>query len=337
MTGNTHSTIVRTRGYAYSLAFKRPVLGLEAREGLLFVMTRSDGSQGLGECAPWPLFDGVTIDDAELALSSADGELPGCVRWGLSRAERPSTETRPADPKAVQTAALLWEDASVPFDLRLAELQKAPPPALKLKIARTRDSEAIDLARIDRVRSHLPHTEIRLDANRALAPDDVRRMHAACRATCIAFWEEPCAAIDDLAQLARDGIPIALDESLLSTDRDSAEQFKAVAAAAYILKPSLLGPDRCRELVQHARERSIDVVVSSVFESRIGRSALAAFAQEVAPQTVHGLGTADFLAEDFVLPEANEIESWLTELVAEDWLELRFDVDLRDDEANATD
>ena len=92
---------------------------------------------------------------------------------------------------------------------------------------------------------------------------------------------------------------MALDETLVAL-RDVPG-----GAAAYVLKPTLLGSRRTLELVELAQTNEVSVVISSAFESAVGRADLVRFAARVAPEAVHGLGTGPAFAEDF--------EGWIRE------------------------
>ena len=69
--------------------------------------------------------------------------------------------------------------------------------------------------------------------------------------------------------------------------------------AALIIKPSVLGGyERAAAWARLARREGLEAVVSAAFPSAVGLALDAAFAAAIAPGGVHGLGTADALAED---------------------------------------
>jgi 2-succinyl-6-hydroxy-2,4-cyclohexadiene-1-carboxylate synthase len=79
-----------------------------------------------------------------------------------------------------------------------------------------------------------------------------------------------------------------------------------------VLKPSLLGFERCAALARWAAARGVATVVSSAFESAIGLSSLAALAalvdaaQPGAGRMSHGLGTSSWFRSDVAGRETQE-------------------------------
>ena len=320
------------RCYRFSLRLRSAVAGVTRRDGL-FVVVGEGAQTGIGEVAVWPSFDGVSIEDVLAALHAWDGttdarnKLPRALLWALECASRPFARSR----VAVRSAVLIAPDDDAPFDARLREATVRRAPAVKLKVGRG----ARDIEHIARLRSALPTTELRLDANRALDVEAAYRLHEACRDFDVAYFEEPCATLADLAELARRGVKLALDESLLDAVRESSDAVREGSDAvregslellevfptpeAFVIKPSLLGPSGLQEIVEFAQRRGVPCIVSSTFESRLGREALAEVAARIAPAAIHGLGTADFFAEDFdtdALQTANDIDAWLDALQA---------------------
>lgn len=300
--------------YRYALRFAEGFPGqVRSREGLLLVVRRADGEHRLAELAPWPAFDAIDLDRAEASLHAAlrgeSCELVGPADWCLHCARFLDNTSEELPPHA----SLIWASDDASFRATLSAAAERNAPAIKLKVGR--DPAGVDEARLDAIRSACPRSELRLDANRTLGAEDVRRLHRAWERYDIGFWEEPCRDFDDLRALALDGIPIALDESLLH-ERDKSE---LDAFHAFVLKASLLGVARSEALAQYAHENRIRILVSSVFESCVGRAALAGFAYRVAPDEAHGLGTARYLAEDFDLESLRDVstlDASLTALVA---------------------
>lgn len=319
------------RCYRFSLRLRSAVAGVTRRDGL-FVVVGEGAQTGIGEVAVWPSFDAVSIEDVLAALHAWDGttdarsKLPRALLWALECASRPFARSC----VAVRSAVLIASDDDAHFDARLREATVRRAPAVKLKVGRG----ARDIERIARLRSALPTTELRLDANRALDVEAAYRLHEACRDFDVAYFEEPCATLADLAELARRGVKLALDESLLDAVRESSdavregslERLEAFPTPeAFIVKPSLLGPSGLQEIVELAQRRGVPCIVSSTFESRLGREALAAVAARIAPAAIHGLGTADFFAEDFdtdALQAADDVDAWLDALEAAGRIEL---------------
>lgn len=118
---------------------------------------------------------------------------------------------------------------------------------------------------------------IRLDANRAWSLDEALRVADLARGARIEYLEEPVRAVTDLAAFrARSAIPLALDESLGELGAEGAARLGAVA---WIIKPSLRGGIAASlALAQAARRAGAVPVVSSAFETGVGRRAVAQLA-----------------------------------------------------------
>lgn len=291
--------------YRYSLRFDAPFAPRSARRvGTLLVARRGDGTLGIGELATWTAFDGIPHEAAEAELHRAlrADATSDCapVAWCLASAREPWHDATQSAAPQVASAALVWADSDADFERAVRDLQAGDgPAAIKLKIGR--EAPAVDAARIETIRALFPDAELRLDANRRLAAQDVIRLAKSWEDMRIDYWEEPCPRLEEVLTVARAGIPVALDESLVA---GSADDTAIEAATALVLKPSLLG-DASSEYARRARALGTRVVISSVFESYAGRRILTRFAARVAPGERHGLGTGRFLADDF---EAHELE-----------------------------
>lgn len=139
---------------------------------------------------------------------------------------------------------------------------------------------------------------IRLDANRAWSLDEALRFAAEAEGAGIAYIEEPVRAVADLpAFRERSSIPIALDESLGEID---AERAATLGAVAWIIKPSLRGGIAASlALAQAARRAGAVPIVSSAFESGVGRRVVAQLAALIHEgDCAAGLDTGSWFATD---------------------------------------
>jgi len=264
---------VSLQGARYQLPLAQPLrLGdqsVQLREGWL--LRRGDA---IADVCPLPAFSTDTLDDVE--QHRRGGAATASVTWALHALDLP-------EHGSVATAGLAT-GIDAPCQPQHA--------CVKLKVGR--DQRERELDAIARLRA--AGLRLRLDGNRSLALDDAQRLaHAAGDA--LEFFEEPVAASELEAALQR--LPIALDETLLER-RDVPS-----GAAAFVLKPTILGAPRTVELVELAQTSGVPCVVSSAYECAVGRAALVRFAAQVAPDTTHGLGTGPAFARDF--------EGWVTE------------------------
>ncbi len=154
--------------------------------------------------------------------------------------------------------------------------------------------------------SRFPDLLFRFDANRTYSLQDAHRLLGRIREEFdrkqigknLQYLEEPVKTPDpvSLLELRKYGIPFAADESARTS-----EQIRSIADGNYfdfiVLKPSLFGSlDEMSVLI----ERFLPVVVSSSFETVVGRTLLAHLAAlfNTKWETEHGLAAGSFLLDD---------------------------------------
>jgi o-succinylbenzoate synthase len=170
----------------------------------------------------------------------------------------------------------------------------------KVKVAEPGQTLADDVARVDAVRALIP--TVRVDANGGWSVDAAV---AAARALTadgpLEYLEQPCATVQELAQLRRlVDVPIAADESIRKAD-DPFHVVRSGAADIAVLKVAPLGG--IANLLDIAAQIDVPIVVSSALDSAvgIGRGLLAAAAL---PELRHacGLGTGGLFVDDIAEP-----------------------------------
>ena len=287
----------------YALPFKRPwqtsqgVIG--ERRGRLLRLQSADGLTGWGDCAPLPEFgiDEVAAETfaeetAQLDLVAQQAGLP-LNAWLSGEA--------PVSSLAVNCGfgAFFATDRSI--------LEKAAEDGftvIKFKVGVRPVAE--EIATLHRLADDLPPgLSLRLDANRAWSFDDAQSFLAACAGLPIDGLEEPLAEpnSDFLQNLqATVAFPLAIDESVHLLD---AHFFRHPPVHRLVIKPARHGGLLASvELALRARASGLEVIVTSALESACGLLACAHLAAAVAPKAVHGLATADWLAEDTGTPPA---------------------------------
>lgn len=295
----------------------------DAVRRVLHLRLERDGGQGLGEAAPLPGLHRESLDEVEGCLGALAGrwaerrpeeaprelarrlglELPPSLAWALASAWDDLTESRPLA-KTPPSAGLLdappgrWAD----------ELASRPPRSVwKVKLGRhAPDEEAAALAELAR---RFPATAWRLDANRTFSLADARAFQRAACSFTPEWIEEPLAQPGELAAWRREGgWPYALDESL----GEPLPEGLAESAAAWVLKPSWLGPSALEDWFAKARAlsrsgaRAPDCVVSACFETPLGLAALERLAARAPGLPAPGLGTDEWLGGRL------EEEAWRT-------------------------
>jgi len=149
-----------------------------------------------------------------------------------------------------------------------------------------------------------PEGRVRIDANGAWNVDEAERALHALAEFDLEYAEQPCATVDELAELRRRvkymGIPIAADESVRKA-ADPLAVARAGAADLLVIKAQPLGG--VRRALEIVAEAGLPAVVSSALDTSVGLSMGVALAAAL-PDLEYdcGLGTASLLAADIVDP-----------------------------------
>ncbi len=251
--------------------------GVEHREAVLW-----EGPEGWTEFSPF-----VEYDDAE-----ASAWLAAALEFGW--APQP-----PARRSAIAVNATVPAVAAEDVAGVLARYDGCR--TTKVKVAEAGQVLADDVARVRAVREAVgPEGRIRVDANGAWNVDEAEHAIHALAEYDLEYVEQPCATIDELAQLRRRvkymGIPIAADESVRKA-ADPLAVARAGAADLLVVKAQPLGG--VRRALEIVAEAGLPAVVSSALDTSIGLSmgvALAAALPELDYDC--GLGTAALFTTD---------------------------------------
>ena len=169
--------------------------GIDRREALLL-----EGPEGWSEFSPF-----TEYEDSEastwLAAAIADGWQP---RPAALRNRIGVNATLPAVPPDRVESVLARFGAT---------------RTVKVKVAEAGQTLADDVARVRAVRAHLgPEGRIRLDANGGWNVDEAERAAHALAGFDLEYLEQPCASVEELAELRSRlhdwQLPIAADESV---------------------------------------------------------------------------------------------------------------------------
>jgi o-succinylbenzoate synthase len=172
---------------------------------------------------------------------------------------------------------------------------------VKIKVADPGQGLADDVARVSAARDYLgPEGRIRIDANAGWTVDEAEKAIHALAAFDLEYVEQPCATVDELAQVRKRvkymGIPIAADESVRKA-ADPLAVARAGAADILVIKAQPMGGISAALAI--AADAGLPVVVSSALDTSVGISMglhLAASVPEL--EFDCGLATASLLAVD---------------------------------------
>jgi o-succinylbenzoate synthase len=266
---------VLDRLHVVALPMRVRFRGITTRELALI-----DGPAGWGEFGPF-----LEYDHAEAAhwLTAA-----------LDSAYRPAPSPR-RDRIAINATVPAVSAAQVP------EILARFPGAgtAKVKVAEPGQTLDDDVARVEAVRALVP--TVRVDANGAWTVDEAAAAAGALRP--LEYLEQPCATVEELAELRRRvDVPVAADESIRKAG-DPLAVVRAGAADIAVLKVAPLGG--ISALLEIAARIDIPVVISSALDSAVGIG-IGLAAAAALPQLRHacGLGTGRLFAEDVAEPVA---------------------------------
>lgn len=157
-----------------------------------------------------------------------------------------------------------------------------------------------DLDRLRAVRDRVgDEIVLRADANGAWELAEARSFLVEAEPLELAYLEQPLASEEGTAhaELRTMGTPIGLDESL--TDAGVTRLLEADAADVFVLKPMALGGvDVARVLVAQIHQASAEAVVTSIFESVVGRTGAIHLAASLPDLPPGGLATGDRFVTD---------------------------------------
>jgi o-succinylbenzoate synthase len=259
----------------FTLPMRLRFRGVDHRVGVLL-----HGPAGWGEFSPFPEY-GAAYSARWLAAArdAASRPFPEPVRHRV-----PVNTTVPA------------VDAATAHEL----VVRSGCSTAKVKVAEAGQDLADDVERVAAVRDALgPGGAVRVDANAAWDVETavlaIARLDVAAGG--LEYVEQPCATLDELAEVRRRvRVPLAADESV----RTAADPLRIAgldAADIVVVKVQPLGGvHRALEVVDAA---GLPAVVSSALESSVGLAAGVALAAAL-PELPHacGLGTATLLAAD---------------------------------------
>lgn len=240
------------------------------------------GPVGWAEFSPF-----VEYDDAEAAAW-----LAAAVDFGWSEPPAPLRDAVPVNATV----------PAVPADAVAGVLARFPGcRTAKVKVAEPGGRLEDDVARVRAAREALgPAGRVRIDANAAWTLDEAEHALRALSPFDLEYAEQPCAALDELAQLRiriQDlAIPIAADESVRKA-ADPLAVARAGAADLLVVKAAPLGG--VRRAAALVAEAGLPAVVSSAIDTSVGL-AMGAHLAAALPELRYdcGLGTAALLAAD---------------------------------------
>jgi o-succinylbenzoate synthase len=241
-------------------------------------------------------FRGITVREGAL--------LEGPAGWGEFSpfAEYGPRESARWLASAIESATVPWPEPvrdRIPVNVTVPAVEPERAHEIvaasgcrtaKVKVAEKGQAEHEDADRVAAVRDALgPSGRIRVDANGGWTVPQAARLLRRLHAYSLEYAEQPCATLDELAELRRlVDMPIAADESIRRAD-DPLRVRAAGAADIVIVKVQPLGG--VRPALRIAQACGLPVVVSSAVDSSVGLAAGVALAAAL-PDLPYACGLA---------------------------------------------
>ena len=295
----------------YQRHFKQPLRtnhGVwQVREGIIISLIDRSGVVSRGEIAPLPWFGSETMSQAiefcqqlgktitlQNILSIPD-RLP-CCQFALESAWLNLTQRSSNCPKILEYCYLLppGKSALIAWQ-KLAQNHAAT--TFKWKIGVLPLTTEIEILK-QLVFAFPPNIKLRLDANGGLNLSQARQLLTiADTLKAIAFIEQPLPPknLADIIQLSREYTTLlALDESVASFQQLQEAYYRGWQGV-YVVKAAIMGFSS--RLIEFCRDRNLDVVLSSVFETKIGRDAVLNLTQKLNHPRAVGFGVQHYFEE----------------------------------------
>jgi o-succinylbenzoate synthase len=318
----------------YSLNFKKPFITskgtIDKRKGFIINLKNSTGLIGVGDASPFPEFGSETYEQTEEALNSLKIQLKvdldkieGSLAENLSQfnnfpALRHGFEQALLDliskEKNIPIAQLLRRKTKNEINVNgLIDFQSpkdSAQTALKLKtngfrtikIKTGRDNFDDDYKCIEAVRNAVgKELKLRVDINGKWNLDEAKKNLHSLEKFNIEYIEQPVSLLNDFIALKKfSAIPLAADESI-RTKNNAFDFIINKAADVFILKPMMLGGlVPTLEIIDIAYENGVKSVITSSFESAVGKSIVILAASTIVDETAHGLNTAVYFEKDLI-------------------------------------
>ncbi|MBA4407242.1 o-succinylbenzoate synthase [bacterium] len=306
-----------------NIPFQSSSQTITERNGFIIMVTDELGNRSFGECSPLPGFSSETIEDAERILKGLQHQIIGfsieenitaisellseftlvpSLQFALEQAMISLLCKRNSNflsNNLKNTKSEIDVNAVIGFGdeenilNRIRNKFKNGYRTFKIKVGR--DDFELDYNLIKNIQTEFGSTiNIRLDANRKWNCEIVEEYLERLSQYNVEYIEEPCNSLGSNLQLAQSSIvPIALDESISSFD-DAVKVLNESIINFLILKPMICGGIiSSLRIIRDAERMEKNVIISSSFESALGKSALVLLAASTNHSFAHGLDTSE--------------------------------------------
>jgi o-succinylbenzoate synthase len=316
----------------YTLQLKKPFFTakteIKERSGFILRLVDPDGIEGIGDCCPFPEFGSETITDVEDALSKfslklivnesdIENSVNECLRdyvklpslrHGLEQAILQLICNKNNTSIDVLLNLKLKNEFNVNAAIGFSNVEESVELAKAfledgfntLKLKTGRDNFEEDFSVINLIRETLGNSiNLRIDINGKWNLNEAIVNLKRLEQFDIEYAEQPVTELSDFVELKKETkIPLAADEAIRSIE--DAKMFIESGSVSYlILKPMLLGgllPTL--EIIRQCENENIIPIISSSFESVVGKTPAVVAAACVNSNVAHGLGVTDYFVND---------------------------------------
>lgn len=313
--------------YKFKTPFQTSSAVIKERKGFLISIKDENGNTAVSECSPLPGFSAESYEEVKRFLATSLNNLVSfeikevaelisksvaeitqfpSVRFALEQAliglaslrDKSFLKTNFGTSKnTVPVNAVIGFDKPEKVLAKVNSKFQKGYRTFKIKVGREEFSDDYAVVKLIR-KKFAGGIAIRLDANGMWDVDRALDYLAKLSAFDIEYIEEPCKNLSCLIKLAEHSpIPIAVDESIRTFD-NAKEVLKLGRVDYLVVKPTVLGGIiETAGLIKLAEELRKKVIISSSFETPVGKSGLVFLAALASHNLAHGLDTADMLTD----------------------------------------
>lgn len=319
---------------SFNLKLKKPLrnasFSIESRNGFIIKITDENNFVGYGEVSPLQGFSAETLEECEVALNSlyymiisksvknekfdliselhAISNLPSLL-FGIEQAvislliQRGELNSLLTHEKKILVNGIVGIGSNEETLRELDDLLAADFKTIKIKLGINNVEDDVEF--VKQITNRIDDSiKIRLDVNGNWNYQQAEFAVNNLPHTKIELLEQPVNNINELVMLSDfSQIPIAIDESINNV-AEAKNIIERSNITNIVLKPSILGSIiQTISLIKSAENLGKKIIISSAFESVIGRSALVMIASFVKGNHAHGLNTAKYFVSDLATDE----------------------------------
>ena len=318
----------------YILKLKKPFSTskkkIKERKGFILKINDPAGFEGIGDACPFPEFGSESYSDIEksllkfkLNIKIDENNLTDSIKECLSEFERLPALRHGLEQAIINmlcnknkttidklltiklkkkinvnsAIGMLKPDESVSAATKFIEQGYN---TIKLKIRRKNFDD--DFNEIQAVRNVVgENVKLRIDSNGKWNLNEATKNLREIEKFNIEYAEQPVNEFDDYIELRkRTKIPLAPDESI-RTEKEAEDYIDSGAVSYIILKPMMLGGlTTTLNIIRKAEAKKIIPVITSSFESAVGRTNIVIAAAATHSDVAHGVGITNYFKNDLI-------------------------------------